>query len=373
MAPPFFRRSKSVLTTAAELANETNPSNGMADPAAPPSASVIRKSKSFKRIRGLLRVGSGTSSGNTTNSSESRRGRLRARKAANSVGFNEATTTPTAANLSSITTTTTPDGTTTMIHSNNNNNLVDTSFISTTSSGMMLHDNMMMNGDDMDEVSAINPYYNVDVDDRSVITQRSTVTNNLFGATPAVDDRLGRDIIDPTNHAASILKVVLLLMDPETRRFELLQLEFDSFKALVSDVLAQIPISVTEDTLRKQYYIAIANQYGTEMIPSKLLASFCKGNEVLVAIPSNVSTAECIRLARPILSDENVVAMVRTKNRITIDPSTEHSFRFLSLILRSFPFFKFILYPYSCTQVVLMHQDGKKIHLKRKPRKRSQP
>ena len=190
--------------------------------------------------------------------------------------------------------------------------MADTSFISTASSGMMLHDNMMMIDGDMDEVSAINKYYNVDVDERSVITQRSTVTNNLFGTTSAADERLGRDVIDPAHHTAFILKVVLLLMDPETRRFELLQLEFDSYKALVSDVLAQIPISVTEDTLRKQYYIAIANQYGTEMTPTKLLASFCKGNEVLVAIPSNVSTAECIRLARPILSDENVVAMVST-------------------------------------------------------------
>lgn len=318
MAPPFFRRSKSVLTTAAEL--EANQSNGISGPPASaaagggaPPASVIRKSKSFKRIRGLLRVGGG-GSGNAGNSttSESRRGRLRARKAASSgsTGLNETATTPTAANLSSITTTT-PGGTTTIT---THNNLADTSFISTASSGMMLPDHMM--SDDIDEVSTIN-YYNVDVDDRSVITQRSTITNNLFGAATstsagaAADDRLGRDVIDPTNNPTFILKVVLLLMDPETRRFELLQLEFDSYKALVSDVLAQIPISVTEDTLRKQYYIAIANQYGTEMVPSKLLASFCKGNEVLVAIPSNVSTAECIRLARPILSDENVVAMVR--------------------------------------------------------------
>jgi hypothetical protein len=310
-----------MVTTAAELANETNPSNvGVADPSAS-TAPVVRKSKSFKRIRGLLRVGGGGGGGSshsTTNSSsgESRRSRLRGRKAASSIGLNETSTTPTAANLSSITTTstTTPGGTSstaTNVHQSTNNNMADASFISTTSSGMIFNDSNMIMNDDVDDMSAINPhYYNVDVDERSVITQRSTVTNNLFGTTSGTDDRLGRDITSRIN-TAYILKVVLLLMDPETRRFELLQLEFDSFKALVSDVLAQIPISVTEDTLRKQHYIAIANQYGTEMIPSQLLSSFCKGNEVLVAIPSNVSTTECIRLARPILSDENVVAMVR--------------------------------------------------------------
>ena len=304
MAPPFFRRSKSVLTTAAELATVEN--GGILDPSAPPA---IRKSKSFKRIRGLLRVGSSMGAGNNnnnshnkaTNGSDKRRGRLRGRKAGSTeegLSTEDTTTTPTAANLSSITTTT-----------GGGNNMADTSFISTASSGMMINDNnnnnmMMMNDDD---VSAIN-YYNVDVDDRSVMTQRSTLTNNLFGATSGAVD-------NGTNPTYYILKVVLLLMDPETRRFELLQLEFDSNKALVSDVLAQIPISVTEDTLRQQRYIAIANHYGTEMIPTMLLASFCQGNEVLVAIPDNVGSAECIRLARPILSDENVVSMVRTNER----------------------------------------------------------
>ena len=304
MAPPFFRRSKSVLTTAAELATVEN--GGILDPTAPPA---IRKSKSFKRIRGLLRVGSSMGAGNNsnnshnkaTNGSDKRRGRLRGRKAGSTeegLSTEDTTTTPTAANLSSITTTT-----------GGGNNMADTSFISTASSGMMINDNnnnnmmMMMNDDD---VSAIN-YYNVDVDDRSVMTQRSTLTNNLFGATSGAVD-------NGTNPTYYILKVVLLLMDPETRRFELLQLEFDSNKALVSDVLAQIPISVTEDTLRQQRYIAIANHYGTEMIPTMLLASFCQGNEVLVAIPDNVGSAECIRLARPILSDENVVSMVRNEH-----------------------------------------------------------
>ena len=100
-------------------------------------------------------------------------------------------------------------------------------------------------------------------------------------------------------------------MDPKTRRFELLQLEFDSMKALVSDVLAQIPVSVTEDVLRKQTYTGICGADGVEMSSYKLLSKFCKGNEVLVAIPTNVPASECARLARPILGDDKVVAMVR--------------------------------------------------------------
>ena len=148
-----------------------------------------------------------------------------------------------------------------------------------------------------DDASTI---YGVDVDDRSVVSKteetKSAATTSLLAA---------------DKKKSYMLKVVLLLMDPKTRRFELLQLEFDSMKALVSDVLAQIPVSVTEDVLRKQTYTGICGADGVEMNSYKLLSKFCKGNEVLVAIPTNVPASECARLARPILGDDKVVAMVR--------------------------------------------------------------
>lgn len=140
--------------------------------------------------------------------------------------------------------------------------------------------------------------YGIDVDDRSVLTRPPA---NSISISPST--------------SSYILKVVLLLMDPETRRFELLQLEFDSLKALVSDVLAQIPISVTEEALRMQTYSGIVGRESNEMPPSKLLATFCKGSEVLVAVPEGVPPKECVRLARPILSDDKVVTMVRTRGQ----------------------------------------------------------
>jgi hypothetical protein len=112
------------------------------------------------------------------------------------------------------------------------------------------------------------------------------------------------------------LKVVLLLMDLKTCRFELLQLEFDSSKALVSDVLAQIPVSCTDDTLRKQAYSGVCGHVDQEMTSDKLLATFCHGNDVLVAIPTGLSAKECARLAKTILGDVKVGAMVR--HRINI-------------------------------------------------------
>jgi hypothetical protein len=107
-----------------------------------------------------------------------------------------------------------------------------------------------------------------------------------------------------------LLKVMLLLMNPTTRRFELLQLEFDSLKALVSDVLNQIPVRVTEESLKSQQYSGICGKSATLTASDQLLCSFCVGNDVLVAVPSSLTAKECTRLAKPILSDDKVLSMV---------------------------------------------------------------
>lgn len=129
--------------------------------------------------------------------------------------------------------------------------------------------------------------YDVDVEDRSVMTRQTVEEAKPF-----------------------LLKIVLLLMDPVTRRFELLQLEFDSLKATVNDILQQIPVSVTEEALRGQNYVAICGPDAKEKSSSEMLSNFCSGNEVFVAIPHGMQSRECVRLATPILSDDKVNQMV---------------------------------------------------------------
>ena len=56
--------------------------------------------------------------------------------------------------------------------------------------------------------------------------------------------------------------IVLLLMTPITRRFEPLQLEFDTKKAIVADIIQQIPISTTEESLRTQTFDCVCEADG---------------------------------------------------------------------------------------------------------------
>ncbi len=117
------------------------------------------------------------------------------------------------------------------------------------------------------------------------------------------------------------IQVVLLLMDPNSRRFELLQLEFDSNKALVSDVVRQVQSSATEDTLRNLSYGGVCDQDGVEMIQSLKLSNFCEGNEIVMAIPKGMSGSDTLKLAQPILGDPKVADMVSYFGFEAIDTS----------------------------------------------------
>ena len=118
--------------------------------------------------------------------------------------------------------------------------------------------------------------------------------------------------------AAKPIQVVLLLMDPSSRRFELLQLEFDSNKAMVSDVIRQIQSSATETTLRDMNYVGVCDQLGVEMIASMKLSKFCKGNDIVMAIPRGLNGKETAKLAGPILGDPKVADMVSYCCGVTI-------------------------------------------------------
>jgi hypothetical protein len=127
-----------------------------------------------------------------------------------------------------------------------------------------------------------------------------------------VDDKyLGGNYDDLTDLDENSIVVVLLLIDPTTLRFELLQLEFDARIAKVSDALAQIPESATEMTVKSQPYKGVIDVKLRMQSDKTLLKDFAKTKDLLVAVAASLNFEQASRLARPILSDEKVVTMVR--------------------------------------------------------------
>jgi hypothetical protein len=102
-------------------------------------------------------------------------------------------------------------------------------------------------------------------------------------------------------------------MDPTTRRFELLQLEFDSATARVSDITEQIPISATEPSLMGQKFETLTNLKGMELIAEEYIRLYVESAGVVVAVPTTTKEkGEAVaRMATPILSNKKVHQMVR--------------------------------------------------------------
>lgn len=111
---------------------------------------------------------------------------------------------------------------------------------------------------------------------------------------------------------ADPVQIILLIMDPATRRFELLQLEFDSALAKVSDIYKQIPSAATEELLQKASYKAIITAKGVELDSDANLSDCVDGAAVVIAIPesSNESVQKCASMAIPILTNPKVNKMV---------------------------------------------------------------
>lgn len=108
------------------------------------------------------------------------------------------------------------------------------------------------------------------------------------------------------------IHVILLLMDPKTRRFELLQLEFDSNTAKVEDVFSQIAISATEPTLRTQKYESLCNLVGEELKSGLELAEYIDTAGIVIAVPatSEEDSQSIAKMATPILSNPKVHTML---------------------------------------------------------------
>jgi len=117
------------------------------------------------------------------------------------------------------------------------------------------------------------------------------------------------------------LDMVVLLMHPVSHRFELLQLEFgDATKAKVSDLLVQIPLSVTEDCLKQQLYDSILDQDSTDPGKSKVLPftplieafsgepnhdSSSSRKMVVVTRPQRISDKVALQMAKPIFTNKD--------------------------------------------------------------------
>jgi len=140
----------------------------------------------------------------------------------------------------------------------------------------------------------------------------STVYSVAFDAATASKSNATSMLESAKTPIGDPIHVILLLMDPKTRRFELLQLEFDSSSAMVSDIFAQIAISATEPTLKSQEYATLIDLKGAVLIDTKNLAEYIDAAGIVIAVPATTKEdgVAIAKMATPILSNPKVHTMV---------------------------------------------------------------
>mmetsp|Transcript_26104 Transcript_26104/g.38902 ORF Transcript_26104/g.38902 Transcript_26104/m.38902 type:complete len:459 (-) Transcript_26104:518-1894(-) len=108
-------------------------------------------------------------------------------------------------------------------------------------------------------------------------------------------------------------QIFLLIMDPASRCFEVLQLDLDMEQAIVSDLLHQIPESATDSVLQNVVYCGVCRPYSDTSLDasSSLQASGIQNDDVLIAIPKEMDLNRVHALAEPILTDPDVASVLK--------------------------------------------------------------
>jgi hypothetical protein len=111
-------------------------------------------------------------------------------------------------------------------------------------------------------------------------------------------------------------KIFLLLIQPKSKIFEIIQVFYSPRHTTVRNILEMIPLNATEPALGSQEYSSLCRPKDGAPIAIDIMASSKSGDnkdcarivkgELLVAIPNGYSGSLCARISTPILSNPKV-------------------------------------------------------------------
>lgn len=138
---------------------------------------------------------------------------------------------------------------------------------------------------------------------------------------------------DSENSIQSTIKIFLLLVEPKTKVFELIQLLYPRKTTTIQDIIDMIPRNATEDVLARQQYVGLLRpkKRAAPITKLTLLASLhmqdrstrslsgCNvtadimPGEVIVAVPRDSDPKVLVKLGKKILSNPHIQELVGTK------------------------------------------------------------
>lgn len=137
---------------------------------------------------------------------------------------------------------------------------------------------------------------------------------------PLMSRTMSAPIPSPSDDTA-VFKIFLLLIQPKSKIFELIQVIYAPSKTTIGGILEMIPANATEPALGSQAYAGLCRpKDGNEITEMNQMASshnseaecakICLG-EILVAIPVGYSGAQCATMSKPILANPKIVKLLK--------------------------------------------------------------
>lgn len=119
-------------------------------------------------------------------------------------------------------------------------------------------------------------------------------------------------------------RIFLLLLEPNKKVFELIQVEYDAQIATIGYVLGLIKLHASEESLLRQKHVGLIRpRDDMELTDLTMLATSqgrIKHGEVLIPLPEDCRSSKCRRLAKTILKTPNVVKLLSKEQPLASRP-----------------------------------------------------
>lgn len=146
------------------------------------------------------------------------------------------------------------------------------------------------------------------------LTRRVRRHNSLTKMKKATKEKNNTNGNRSSSSSSSKTRILVLLMHPESKQYELISLYFTpSEETKLYTLLNLIPKTASYKPLQTQKYTGFCRpRNGHEMINGLSVINYAiEQDEVLIAIPKNYKGMECSKLSKPILEDDRLVRLIK--------------------------------------------------------------
>jgi len=144
------------------------------------------------------------------------------------------------------------------------------------------------------------------------VSEYGLVLDSPYGMDPPVVEESPKQA---SKSSTNKIFLVVLVIDGSTRRFEVVEREFEPSTSVVQDILDKIPMDVTDNSLLQQNYECVSTMKGFALDNDELIRYYFMPNpnkkNLVILIPEGGDCAHFVKMATPIVNDARVIELLQ--------------------------------------------------------------